>query len=338
MNSINITEDNYKIFYDIYNVPAFAILLRLFREETSRSTYICHECKDEILHKIVHGASDPVLCRKLGGLVPLFNVLKDEGLTSSSSYGLDFRPGSTRVPQPEPTDFIAALIPDKWHKILQKGWCAFLVNYLVGKLGPGYSSDEIEELSEKELGSLVGKLMFLGSGTYTVLDLYHDRDFEEYAFWTCELLAKMDCPSGNCKALKWLDLVGPMRHRPELSGTVKALDGEDALVWAKICMFTIRSLMDSRILEVIDEYPGLIPHLEKEFDVRDVLPSAAKRYAWRPKRLVEVIIKDAAKALQSAVDKGYFKELILDGKDIWANAKQYAIDAEEEVYGRPSNY
>lgn len=337
MASISITEDNYKIFYDIYNIPAFFLLLRHFRDTCPRSTYICPDCKGEILHKIVHGASDPILSKKLG-FVPLYNVLKDEGLTSSSNYGLDFRPDSTRVPKPEAADYIAALIPDKWHRILMKGWGAFLVNYLVGKTGTGYTPDELEDLSQKELGSLVSKLMFLGSGTYTFLDLFHDRNFEDFAFWTCELLANMECPSGNCKALKWLELVGKTRHRPELSGCVKSLDGEDAMVWAKICMFTIRSLMDPQIQEVIDKYPDLVPHLEKEFDPRVVMPSAAKRYAWRPKRLVEVIVKDAAEAFEVAVEKGYFKELLMDGKEMWARAKEMAREEEEEVYRRPSGW
>lgn len=334
MPSISITEDNYKIFYDIYNIPAFSLLLRHFRDTNPRSTYICHDCKGEILHKVVHGASDPSLCSKLG-FVPLYNVLKDKGLTSSSNYGLDFRPDSTRVPKPEAADYIAALKPAKWHGILMKGWGAFLVNYFVGKTGPGYSPDELEDLTQKELGSLVSKLLFLGSGTYTILGLFHDRDFEEFAFWTCELLANMECPSGECKALKWLELVGKNIHRHELSGSVKSLDGEDAMVWAKIVFFTIRSLLDPRIQEVIDKYPGLVPHLEKEFDPRVVMPSAAKRYAWRPKRLVEVLVKDAAEMFEIATEKGYFKELLKEGKETWARAKEMARKEEEEVYGRP---
>ncbi|KAK3347901.1 hypothetical protein B0H65DRAFT_461665 [Neurospora tetraspora] len=324
MPTIN-TEDSFNLFHSIYNVPTFSLILRHFRDTCPRSTYICHDCRSEILFKIVHGASDPSLCNKLG-LIPLFKVLQDEGLTSSSNFGLD--KSESRVPKPEAADYLTALgKPEEWHKVI-KGWGAFLVNYLVVKKGPGYSTDELEDMGKKELGSLVSKLIFLCSGTYTVLDLFHNRKFDEFAEWTAELLASMQCRTGKCKALKWQELVGKNPHG--LSGSVKSLDGEDAIVWARIVMFSVRSLLEPSIRQVIDKYPGLVPHLEKDFDPRVVMPSAVKRYAWRPKRIVEVTIKDAGKSFDQAREKGYFDHLIKEGKERWRAAKDLAEEQREE--------
>ncbi|KAK3953261.1 hypothetical protein QBC32DRAFT_339277 [Pseudoneurospora amorphoporcata] len=323
------TETNHNLLHSIYNVPSFSLILRHFRDTNPRTTYICHNCRCEILHKIVHGASDPSLCNKLG-LIPLYNVLKDAGLTSSSNYGLD--KSESRLPKPEAQDYMIALgNPETWHNVLTRGWGAFLVNYLMGKAGPGYSLAELEDMSKTELGDLVTKLVFLCRGSYSVVDLYHDRKFEEFAEWTAELLSNMQCATGKCEALKWQQLVGK-KNRQGLPGTVKSLDGEDAIVFARIVLFSVRSLLDPEICKVIDKYAGLVPHLEKEFDPRAVMPSAAKRYAWRPRRLVQVVIRDAAEAFDLAREKGYFNHLIQEGKQRWRAAKDLAEEEEREEY------
>ncbi|KHE81003.1 hypothetical protein GE21DRAFT_10098 [Neurospora crassa] len=321
------TEANLDLLHSICNVPSFSLILRHFRDTCPRSTYVCHACRSVLLHKMVIGASHPSLCNKLG-VMPLFKMLEDEGLTVSSNYGLD--KSDRRVPKPEAIDYMTALgSPEVWHKVLTTGWGGFLVNYLVVQKGPGYSTEELEDMGRKELGSLMSKLIFLCSGTYTVLDLFHNRRFDQFAEWTAELLANLECPTGACKALQWQELAG-RRNRHGVPGTVKSLDGEDAIVFAKIVLFSVRSLLDPQIRNVIDKHPGLVPHLEKDFDPRVVMPSAARRYAWRPQRLVEMAVRDASGLFDEARGKGYFDILIEEGRERWRAAKNLAKKEEEE--------
>ena len=327
------TEANHNLLLSIYNASSFVLILRHFRDTNPRSTYICYDYKRELLHALVYGASDRALCHILGGVFPLHTLLRDAGLAASSNYDLDN--SESQSFKPEARTYMMALgSPEKWHRVLTRGWGSFLAQYLMSRMDPRYvhSEDELLQKHGAELASLTTKLLFLCKGTYTAVDLYRGRPFGVFVQETTDLLATLQCPKGSCGALKWQELVGRKNRCDFPAGMVKSMDGEDAVTWANSAMFTVRSLLDPAFWERIDLYPGLVPHLEKDFDPRVVMPSAAKKYAWRPQRLVHLLIKDAAEAFDAAREKSYFDALMMEGKERWQLAKDLKEDEEKEDY------
>lgn len=329
-----MSQIDYNLILSIYNSEAYLLILRHFRDSNPRSNYVCHDCRAEVLYKLVNGASEYVLYHDLNGLIPMHLLLRDKGLTPSNSYGL--YKDEARLPLPDAHEYMIAIgNPERWHNVLMKGWASFLVQYIMSTKPdlPRYRSmRDFGKVHSDELGSLTTKLQFLCSGTYTALDLYRGRRFEDYAQQTIAMLAALRCPKNKCAALNWQELVGRKNQKDFPAAKVKSLDGEDAVAWGKMVMFTIRSLMDPQFREVIDNYPGVMPHLEKGFDPRKVMPEASERYAWRPQTLAQVLIKSAAQKFEAAKENGYFDALIQEGRELFKMAKGLKAEEEEREY------
>ena len=302
-------------------VRKFLLLLRCLDDSDphSRAAQICPKCREQIVLQYVETASTQAWGRereewddyahgagrryKRPKWTPLDAKLKAvcPFMRKKTVWGLNSRkqrfPGP---PQPTSNELEITKRPREWEAIVE-GWMTFL---------PG----------SRGLRTL---LWYASSGSYTLTDLYRNRDIATFAHWVDALLRVPSCE--ECPVYR---LRGPS------NGPWRVTREEDPIMFAKALMLTIRNRLVPELRHFLDDNPTMVSQLclryePQRFGSLDLLGGYGR--SMTPRKFIQNQISELGERFNLVRRRGWFDVLIDKGR-------KEAKLCERAVNGRKRRY